>query len=108
MREVGGGGIFAGHYDICLPSHCVLSLHPLTPPSFPQTHPYPQCSNITWYNHRVPLWDRQCVTSVIQYATDIEKALPEAATSEERYYQLLVWKHQISKKLEESRKIKMS
>ena len=42
------------------------------------------------YNHRVPLWDRQCATSVIQYATDIEKALSEAATSEERYYQLCV------------------
>ena len=61
------------------------------------------------YNHRVPLWGRQCVTSVIQYATDIEKALYEAATSEERYYQLLCENiYQISKKLEESRKIKMS
>ena len=62
------------------------------------------------YNHRVPLRDRQCVTSVIQYATDIEKALSEAATSEERYYQLLCGNiYQISKKeLEESRKIKMS
>ena len=61
------------------------------------------------YNHRVPLWERQCVTSVIQYATDIKKALYEAATSEERYYQLLCENiYQISKKLEESRKIKMS
>ena len=62
------------------------------------------------YNHRVSLWDRQCVTSVIQYATDIEKALSEAATSEERYYQLLCGNiYQISnKELEENRKIKMS
>ena len=129
----GGGGVFAGHYNICLPSHCVLSLHPLplpppplphththtpTPTHFvslpprlssPQTHPYPQCSNNTWYNHRVPLWDRQCVTSVIQYATDIEKALSEAATSEERYYQLLCENiYQISKKEQESKKIKVN
>ena len=49
------------------------------------------------------------VCSVIQYATDIEKALSDAATSEERYYQLLCENiYQISKKLEESRKIKMS
>ena len=53
------------------------------------------------------LWDSQCVTSVIP---DIEKALSEAATSEERYYQLLCGNiYQISnKELEENRKIKMS
>ena len=45
---------------------------------------------------------------MIQYATDIKKALSEAATSEEGYYQLLCENiYQISKKLEESRKIKM-
>ena len=53
----------------------------------------------------MPLWDSQCVTSLIP---DIEKALSEAATSEEKYYQLLCGNiYQISKKeLEESRKIK--
>ena len=95
--------IYACHHTVFYPyTHSPLS-------SFPQTHPYPQCSNNNGYNHRVPLWDRQCATSVIQYATDIEKALYEAATSEERYYQLLCENiYQISKKLEESRKIKMS
>ena len=55
----------------------------------------------------MPLWDSQCVTSLIP---DIEKVLSEAATIEEKYYQLLCGNiYQISKKeLEESRKIKMS
>ena len=42
-----------------------------------------------------------------QCATDIEKALSEAATSEEKYYQLLCGNmHQISKELEKTRKKK--
>ena len=63
------------------------------------------------YNHRVPLWDRQCVTSVIQYATDIEKALSEAAKPPVKRgttSYCVETSYQISKKLEESRKIKMS
>ena len=51
-------------------------------------------------------WDRPHASNVIQYATDIENTMFEAATSKEKYYQLVREKiNQISKEPEESRKI---
>ena len=50
----------------------------------------------------------QRVSSLIQYAMKVEKAMFETASSREEYYQLLVEKiYCIRKELEERRKLKM-
>ena len=54
----------------------------------------------------VALQDRQ-VTSLIQYAMKVEKAMFETATSREEYYQLLAEKiYRIRKELEQRRMMK--